>query len=63
MIVGSTFKPEKHNIDFIAVLDMVEDGMYNKERQDKETLFNDKSLMSSPPLPSKLSCPIAFKGI
>lgn len=51
MIVGSILKPKKRNTGFIALLDMVEDGMYNEKRQDKETLFNDKSLLSSPSVP------------
>lgn len=50
MIVGTILKPQKRNTDFIALLDVVEDGMYNKKRQDKETLFNHKSLLSSPSL-------------
>lgn len=50
MIVGTILKPKKCNTDFIALLDMVEDGMYNKKRKDKETLFNHKSLLSSPSL-------------
>lgn len=29
MIVGILLKPEKHNTDFVALLDMVENGMYN----------------------------------
>lgn len=47
----------------IFLLDMVKNGMYNKKRQDKETLLNDKSLLSSPSLPWTLSCLITFKGI
>lgn len=50
MIVGSILKTKKHNTDFIALLDIVEDGMYNDKSQDKETLCNDKSLLSSPSL-------------
>lgn len=37
MIVGSILKPKKRHMDFKALLDVVEDGMFNKKRQDKET--------------------------
>lgn len=39
VVVGSLLKPEKLNTDFVALLNMVENGMYNKRRQYKVTLF------------------------
>lgn len=39
MIVGSLLKPEKHNTDFVTLLDVVENGMYNKRRQYDVILF------------------------